>query len=158
MGNYLTNAELLTRFRDNAEAAFFTDDATAGVPQDSKLTDIVESAEGVINSALAVKYATPVDVAADTTLAALLKRQTLDLAEAMMIGGRSERLSPVKQLQMDRVLDWLDKIAAGERVLPGAVTPDATTSRDPRATWSDHSRTLLTDSVRCCSRSSMANL
>lgn len=158
MGNYLTNAELKTRFEDDAEAAFFTNDEASGVPTDAKLTDIVETAEGMIDSALAVRYATPVDVSVDTTLAALLKRQALDLAEGLMIGGRSERLSDAKQAQIDRVLEWCEKIAKGERVLPGAVTPAGPTSRDPRASWSDHGRTLITASERSASRSTMSKL
>lgn len=158
MGNYLTQAQLLTRFKDAYEASFFTDDEDAGTPNTNKLDDIIETAEGMIDSGLAMRYKTPVDTSVDTALAALLKRQTLDLAEGLMIAGRSERLSDAKQAQIDRVLDWIDKMAKGERVLPGAVTPTGPASRDPRASWSDHSRTLLTDTVRVSSRSSMANL
>ncbi len=158
MGNYLTNDELKTRFASEREVAFFTDDEDTGTASDSKLTDIVEAAEGMINSRLAKRYQTPVDTTLDTELAATLKRHTLDLAEGLLIGTRSERLSEAKQRQIDRVLDWSDKLALGEYMLPGAVTVGSRTTNDPKAAWTDHSRTLATGSVRASSRDSLKAL
>ncbi len=158
MGNYLSTSELLTRFPDEADASFFTDDEDAGAPTTAHLDDIIEAAEGMINSRLAMVYATPVDVSIDTELGNTLKRMTLDLAEALMVGGRSERMSEVKQGQMDRVITWADRIAKGELVLPGGVTPAGPASREPRASWSGSDRTLIATSPRRFSRDSMANL
>ena len=158
MGNYLSTTELLTRFPDEGDASFFTDDEQAGVPLGTKLDDIIETAEGLINSRLAMRYATPVDVSIDTELGNTLERMTLDLAEGLMISGRSERISDAKQVQMDRVLDWADRIAKGELMLPGGVTPAGPTSRDPRASWDGSTRTLSSTSPRLFTRESMRAL
>ena len=158
MGNYLSTAELLTRFPDDADAAFFTDDEGAGAPTADHLNDIIEAAEGMINSRIGKLWATPVDVALDTELSNTLKRHTLDLAEALMVGGRSERLSEVKQGQLDRVLEWADRIGDGTYVLPGGVTPAGPTSIDPRAAWSGSNRTLISTSPRIFTRDSTAQL
>ena len=158
MGNYLTTTELLTRFPDDADASFFTDDEGAGTPVTTKLDDIIETAEGLINSRLAMRYATPVDTTIDTELANTLKRMTLDLAEGLMISGRSERISDAKQAQMDRVLDWSDRIANGELVLPGGITPAGPASRAPRASWDGSNRTLSSTSPRVFTRESMRAL
>ncbi len=158
MGNYLTTTELLTRFPDDNDASFFTDDEGSGTPITTKLDDIIETAEGLINSRLAMRYATPVDVSIDTELGNTLERMTLDLAEGLMISGRSERISDAKQAQMDRVLDWADRIAKGELVLPGGVTPAGPSSRAPRASWTGSTRTLSSDSPRLFTRESMRAL
>ena len=158
MGNYLTTTELLTRFPDNADASFFTDDEGAGTPVTTKLDDIIETAEGLINSRLAMRYATPVDTTIDTELANTLKRMTLDLAEGLMVSGRSERIADAKQAQMDRVLEWSDRIAKGELVLPGGVTPSGPSSRAPRASWDGSNRTLSSTSPRVFTRDSMRAL
>lgn len=141
MGSYLTTTELKTRFENDAELEFLTDKAEGSTPDEAVLTDVVETAEGEINSGLAMRYATPVDVSIDTTLAALLKRMTLDLAE-VYLHRRGEGASEIKTEQRDRVLEWVEQMATGKRRLVGAVTAASTASDNPRAGWTDTSRTL----------------
>lgn len=141
MGSYLTQLELQTRFHNDAELEFLTDkDEGTGVDTDV-LDDVIETAEGEIDSGLAMRYATPVDVSLDTTLAALLKRMTLDLAE-VYLHRRGEGASEIKTEQRDRVIEWVEQIATGKRRLVGAVTVASTASDNPRAAWTDTSRTL----------------
>lgn len=144
MGNYASQAELQTRFEDAAELEFLTDKTEGSGVDTDVLDDVIEAAEGEIDSGLAMKYATPVDVSVDTALAALLKRKTLDLAE-VYLHRRGEAASDVKQDQLDQVLEWIEKMATGKRRLVGAVTVDSTTSGDPRGTWTDSGRS--TDST-----------
>lgn len=158
MGNYLLVAELKTRFRDEADVAFFTDEEEAGTATDSRVEDAIATAEGMLNSRFAKRYATPVDVSVDTELAATLKRLTLNVAQVVLIGKHSEVVSEWMVKQHDDALVWADKIASGEFVLPGAVTPAGPTSRDPAASWSDHTRTLATTSGRVFTRSTMGRL
>lgn len=157
MGNYATNDELKTRFEDDTELAFLTDNVAAGIADDDVLTDVVEAAEGEINSGLAVRYATPVDVSIDTTLAALLKRKTLDLAEHYL-HRRGEAASEIKKDQADQVLEWVDKVSKGERKLVGALTAASTASANPRADWSDSGRTAPDDSKRFFTRETTRRL
>lgn len=157
MGNYASNAELKGRFADDEEVAYLTDDADTGTPTDSVLTDVVEAAEAEINSGVAKRYLTPVDVTLDTELAALLKRKTLDLAE-YYLQRRDDNVSEVKSLQGERVLEWVEKIATGDRVLTGAVTVPSTASRGDMAAWSDSGRTLNSTSKRVWTRETMTRL
>jgi phage gp36-like protein len=157
VGSYLTTTELKTRFEDDAELEFLTDVTEGSGPDDAVLTDVIETAEGEINSGLAKKYATPVDVSADTTLAALLKRKTLDLAE-VYLHRRGEGASEIKQDQLDQVMEWVEKMATGARVLVGALTPASTASADPRATWTDTGRELPDTSARIFTRQSGGRL
>ncbi len=153
MGNYASTAELETRFENAAELEFLTDKAEGSGVDTAVLDDVIESAENEIDSALSKRFATPVDVSLDTSLAALLKRKTLDLAE-YYLHRRGEAASEVKALQAERVLDWLDKLVAGERNLVGAVSVASTTSSDPRAAYTDSGRTLSSTSARLFTRKS----
>lgn len=157
MGNYASNAELKGRFADDEEVAYLTDDPDTGTPTESVLTDVVEAAEAEINSGVAMRYLTPVDVTLDTELAALLKRKTLDLAE-YYLHRRGDHASEVKSLQGERVLEWIEKIATGARVLTGAVTVASTASRGDMASWSGSGRTLNSTSKRVWTRETQTRL
>ena len=98
------------------------------MPDEGKLTDAIEAAEAEINAGLSVRYATPVDVSVDTSLAALLKRKTLDIAEYYLV-GRGDQVSEHRKNVADAALEWVGLIADGERHLVGASTPAATASR-----------------------------
>jgi phage gp36-like protein len=157
MGNYATTAELQTRFENAAEIEILTDVIVGGGVDEDVLTDVVEAAEGDINSRIGRRYATPVDTSIDTEIAALLKRKTLDLAEYYLY-RRGDEASEMKALQAQRVFDWADGVARGEYVLPGAATPASTASDEPRAAWSDTSRTQSDDSGRVCTRDAFSQL
>lgn len=155
MGNYASNAELKARFEDSTEVAELTD--SSPTPDETVLTAIIAAAEGDLNSRLAKRYKTPVDVSVDTELAATLKYKTLDLAEIYLL-RRGDHVSETKDKQDDKVLEWAEMIAKGEWVLPGAVTPISTTSRDPVSQWSGSNRTLSDSSPRVVSRETMSKL
>ena len=157
MSHYASTANLKTRFADDLEIAFLTDTESTGTPDDDVLTDVVEAAEASINSRIGKRYLTPVVVSGNTELIALLKRMTLDLAEVFLM-MRGPSVSEAKQLQMDRVLEWADKVGDGTYVLSGAVTPPSTASRDPLAQWSGSERTTPDSSPRVFTRTSAARL
>lgn len=157
MGNYASTTELQTRFENTAELEFLTDKAEGAGIDTGKLTDAIETAEGEIDSALSKRYATPVDVSVDTTLAALLNRKTLEAAEVYML-RKAEGSPDVKQDQLQEVLDWLDKLVEGKRNLVGAVTVASTASADPRADWTDSGRELPDTSARIFTRPTTSRL
>lgn len=160
MGNYATNDELQTRFEDVEEVAQLTDTVSVpppSTPDEAVLTDVIENAEGELNSRFAMIYSTPVDVSVDTALAALLKRKTLDLAEVHLL-WRGDHASEAKLLQYNSALEWADQIANGELALPGAVTPTPTASRGPLSAWSGSNRTLSSSSPRIFTRETQSRL
>lgn len=157
MPNYATTSDLKTRFENIAELEFLTDKAVGTGVDDNVLTDAVEAAEAEIDSALSKRFKTPVTVSGNTPLTALLKRKTLDLSE-YYLQRRGEAVSEVRSLQAERVIDWLDKIAKGERNLVGAVTVESVASHDPRAVWTGSNRTIDDTSARRFTRETTGRL
>ena len=154
MGNYATSAELKTRFADDTEVAFLTD--SAPTPDEAVITDVLEAAEASIDTRIGKRYKTPV-ASTDTGVIALMKRMTLDLSEVFLL-QRGRTIGEDKEKQMDRVLEWADRIADGTYVLPGASTWDSTVSRNPVASYSDSTRTLDDGVGRVVTRETMARL
>jgi phage gp36-like protein len=159
MGNYASTAELTARFQSSAEVAYLTGDEATGTAETSDLNDVIERAESEIDSAIAMRYKTPVASASGATAETmtLLKRMTLDLAEFYLL-RRGPGVSEFKSQQKQDVLDWCEKAAKGERVLTGATTWTSTGSRDPLAYWSDSTRTQPDDSGRLFTRDSASAL
>lgn len=157
MGNYASTDELQTRFADAIEVSYLTDTEDTGTPDSAVLDDVLEGAEGSINSRIGKRYLTPVVVSGNTELTALLKRHTLDLAEVFLL-MRGPSLSDAKAFQRDRVLEWADKVGDGTYVLTGAVTPESTASRDPLSQWSGGNRTIPDSSGRLFTRDKAARL
>ena len=157
MGNYVSQAQLKSRFDGDAEVAFLTDTEETGTPDTGVLDDCIESAEADINSRIGKRYATPVTIAGNTELTALLTRKTLDLAEYYLL-ARGPSVSDQKEKQALRVYEWADAVAKGEFVLSGAVTPTSTASRDPLASWSGSDRDLDDVDTRIFSRETQSAL
>ena len=157
MGNYVSQAELKTRFDGDAEIAYLTDTEETGTPDTAVLDDCIESAEADINSRIGKRYATPVVIAANTELTALLKRKTLDLAEYYLL-ARGPSVSEQKEKQALRVYEWADAVSEGKFVLSGAVTPPSTASRDPLASWTGSDRDLSDVDTRIFSRETQSAL
>lgn len=155
MANYATTTELQARFNSAEEVALLTH--TVGTPDTTVLTDMLESAEGDINSRIGKRYATPVVVTSNTELTALMKRKTLDLAEFYLL-REGDRVSDLKEKQGESVLVWANKIGDGTFILSGAVTPPSTASRDPLAAWTGSNRDLTDVDTRIFSRETMAGL
>jgi phage gp36-like protein len=134
MGNYATTAELKARFEDDIEVAHLTNTASTGVPDETVLAEVVNHAEGQLDSHIGMRYKIPVDVSSDTVLAAMLKSATLDVAVYHLL-ARGDVMPQAKIDARKAVVDWLKEIAKGEAILPSAATIDSTQSRDPIVSW-----------------------
>lgn len=156
MADYLTQADLKGRFDNDVAVAFLTGTENTGVPDSDVLDEVIESAEGKVNSYLAVRFGTPV-VSSDAATTAAVKRLALDLAEAYL-RSRKKPVSTDTLDQIARVIEDLKELAAGTAVLPGAETPASTASRDPLARWTGSNRTLSDTSPRLFSRETTARL
>lgn len=156
MGNYATQADIQDEFNDSTELAYLTS-GDASVLDTDALDDAIDAAEADLNTRIAMRYATPVSVSSDTTLAALLKRQTIKITRYYLF-GRTNILPDRVAVDYQNALDWADKIADGTYAMSGAITAASTTSRDPRLEWSDSSRTLDDDGGRYFSRDTMSGL
>ena len=155
MGNYASTTDLVNRFEDDAAVAHLTDTAETGTPDTDVLNEVINGAEGQINSYAGRKYLVPF-ATSDTGFAAFLKSITLDIAVFALVGARSDLVSDAKTLAHDKAIDWLKELAAGKVVPPAAATQPTTESRDPVAAFGtagtgDSSRRLF-------SRDTQANL
>lgn len=130
MGNYATNRQLIDRGESSESMAHLTKNA-GGAPDQDVLTEAIQTAEAFIDSKVAMRYDTPVDVTADDRLDKMLKGATLDLAMYNLMSWNGLVPDSIKSIY-DRVVKWLDNIAAGKAVLPGSVTPATTAAREPR--------------------------
>lgn len=156
MSSYATTAELENRYESAVAAAHITDNADAGTPDTTVLQEVLDDAEGQINSHLAGKYLVPVDVTLDAALDAFLRNITLDIAMWQLAtvrqGFRSDSLQAVYEARMV----WLEKVAEGKLHLPTALVLTGTSTVNPVAdygTGSDES-----DSERKFTRASQSRL
>lgn len=130
MGTYATTAELKARFEDDTEVAHLTNTGDTGTPDETVLAECVNYGEGMIDSYIRRRFATPVDVSVDTGLAAMLKSATLDLA-VYNLRTRGNVMPTATKDARDGVLEWLKEVAAGEADLPSAVALDTGVARGP---------------------------
>ncbi len=96
-----------------------TDDEAAGSASAARAGEALAAAEGEVDSRVAVRYRTPVDVTAEPEAAALLKSIVLDLAECRLHARRP----PVPEAVRDKASaarQWLRDLAAGRAQLPVA--------------------------------------
>lgn len=158
MGNYASTTELVARHNDVKEVEHLTRAASTDAAYTAVLNEVIDGAEGEIDSAAAQIYEVPLDVAGDTVMAAFVKSMTLDLADAALF-DRGRNVPVPVELSRERRMEWLDKLSKGTRRLPSNRTEATTVSREPDANWgtgntqSDDSR-----SNRVFSRQSMAPL
>lgn len=149
MGNYATTADLKARFESDRNVAFITDTAESGVPDEDVLNEVINHAEGQVDAYCNMRFKVPLDVAGSTSLAAMMRSVTLDIAEYHLL-ARGRNVSEVTTALHDKAIAWLEKISAGEVMLPSPETEPTTTARTPLIafgtanTTSDSSRRIMT--------------
>lgn len=154
MGAYCSVAQLTARFASTVEAAYATDNESAGVISSTVAAECIGTAEGIIESHLSKRYAVPLSAIslADTSVAQLMLGITLDLAEYGVL-SRSPEVGQAIKDKRDYWLAWLILASNGEVLIPGAVTiPGPSTTVG--AYWSTWDRTYADTDVRDVSRAS----
>ena len=123
---YITSTDLEKRFGTAAKLAQFTNE-TGTTPDTAVVAEVINSAEGEVNSYLAKRYAVPVNVSAYADAAATLKGVCLDLAVHNVHKRRPDVPETVAETRRAAV-QWLDRVAKGEVSLPAATPPASTTA------------------------------
>lgn len=134
MGYYASPAELKARYEDDLAVAHLTFDEGTGLPDTTVLNEVINGAEGEINSYIAKRYLVPVDVSGDASLAARLKSLTLDFS-TYGLELRSGNITESRQTAHDQGVEWLVKISEGKLYLPSTLAPPVTTSRGSLARY-----------------------
>lgn len=128
---YVTTAQLKQRLGD-ALYARLTDRVNGQTENASVAQAIVEEAEALVDSFLARRFRTPIDLSAHPELAGVLRARVLDLAEHL-----AWRTSPFVGNVPDRVLflheealAWLERLAEGRIHLPASAPPASRVAED----------------------------
>lgn len=156
MGTYATQAELKARFEDEAAVAHLTDTAESGVPDTAVLDEVIDHAEGQIDSYCAMRFKVPLAVGDHPSLAAMIRSVTLDLA-VYHLYSRGHAVTEATVLLHDKAIEWLKEVAAGSVMLPSPDTEASTVAREPRIAFGT-SDVTSDDSSRIFSRESQRAL
>lgn len=123
---YITTNQLKSRLGDTIYARLT--DRIAGVTANATIAqEIVDQAEAIADSYLAVRFATPVNLVERPELATILAARVLDVAEGIAWRG-SPFASDVPdrvRLVVDQAERWLRDVSAGAIALPAAAVPNA---------------------------------
>jgi phage gp36-like protein len=128
---YVSVAQLEARLGSSIYARL-TDRVNGTTGNDTVAQQVLDEAEALANSYLAIRYATPVDLSAHPELADVLTARVLDLAEYL-----AWRSSPFVNDVPERVrmlwheaTRWLEALASGRIHLPSVRPPPSRTSED----------------------------
>ncbi len=124
-----------------------TDDTGSGAFDESKVAEALEAAQGEVNSYVARRCGVPVDVGGEPSLAAVLKSITLDLAAHRLHMRRPPVPDDVRR-KRESALQWLERVAAGEVVLPSAAAPAGNPAAGLGAAVTGNVRILTRDSLK----------
>lgn len=128
---YATTTDLSNRLGATLYARL-TDRVNGTTASATVAQQILDEAQAVMESYLARRYATPIDLGANPELADVLKARALDLAEFMAWKG-SPFVSDVPErvrVIYDDAMRWLGAVAAGLAALPSARPPASPVAGD----------------------------
>jgi len=155
VGNYATSAEVKARFDNDAELAALTDNEENGVADEAVITEVLDDAEGEVDSYVGVRYKIPYDTTKSAVVKARLKSVTLDLAVWRLL-IRGDVISDPKQQSRDMAIEYLKALAVGDVVLPQTDTPETTDSREPLVAYGTAGTS--SSSARLFSRSTQSRM
>jgi len=119
--SYLSNTDIQTRLGPAAYVQL-TDDAGTGSANEAVVDEARLAAEGEVDSYLARRFVTPIDLARHPELADLLRSLCLDLAEHRL-RLRRPPLPAEATARRNAAVAWLERVASGQAELPAAVQP-----------------------------------
>ena len=134
MGDYLTATEFKARFDNDSAIAHLTHDEESGEPNDTIINEVIDHAEGFINTYIGAHKQIPVLVADHTSLAAFMRQMTIDVARHAMY-SEQHSITEAVQLRYDQTITWLEKFVEAVVVLPTTDTEPATTNKEPGAAF-----------------------
>jgi len=125
--SYITNTDIEVRL-GNATYVQLADDDGDGVADAAVVDEARLAAEGEVDSYLALRHATPVDLAVHPELAGLLKGISLDLAE-FRLRLRRPPVAEDARRRRDQTIEWLRGLADGTVALPSLAAVQTTAAR-----------------------------
>lgn len=145
---YITTSDLSTRLGTTLYARL-TDRVNGTTANNTVAQEIVDAAEAEVDSYLSKRYATPINLTANSELNATLKARVLDVAEYRAWNG-----APFVTRAPDRVASvyssskrWLADVAAGLIHLPAASRPASPTAEDDAPRYTAVERVFTADAL-----------
>lgn len=145
---YCTQADVLARLGSTALIELTSDSGSSVVY--AIVDDAIERAHAAMDADIGYRYAVPVDVTGDTSLAATLRALALDLVD-FFLHQRRGLVSGAKQKLYDHVKAWLADVRSGVHPLPAASGTPASATADPPAIE-------VNSATRAASRENMEDL
>ena len=142
---YITNTDIDLRLGHAAYVQLADDDGN-GAADTAVVDEARRAAEGEVDSYLALRYATPIDLEVHPELADLLKSVSLDLAE-YRLRLRRPPVSEDARRRRDQTVDWLQRIAEGTVALPSLSAPATIAARGTVARAVGAERVLSRDEL-----------
>ena len=158
MGNYASTTDLIARFESSADLAHLTDSVDDGAADTAVLDEVINDAEGEIDTYLAKRYAVPIDTTLSTVLAARMLSMTLNIATWNLTAIRGDIVSESKTIAHTLLIEYLTKLSKGELILPSATPVPTTTSDLPGASWGTADAASDQTSQRKFTRSTQSKL
>lgn len=132
MGNYAVQADIEAEVSTTTLAQLTTDSGTS--PDSAKIANAIALSEIEIDSSLAKRIATPVNLSLFPDLANWLKGLTVPIAIKRLYGLRGICPPEVKTAWQTARAE-IAAYVAGDRAAPGATTPASTASDGPEDEW-----------------------
>jgi len=142
---YVTNADIEERL-GGAQYVQLTDDEGTGQADTDKVDEARLGAEGEVNSYIGRRYAVPVDLSRYPELADVLRSIVLDLVE-YRLHARRPPVPPDIIRKRQSALQWLERVARGEIVLPATSVVTGNTATGTVGESSTSRRIFTRDSL-----------
>ncbi len=137
---YITNADIEERV-GNAAYVQLADDDGNGVADVGIVDEIRLGAEGEVNSYLAKRFQTPIDLGLHPSLSDLLVSISLDLAE-YRLRSRRPPVSEDARRRHTQAVDWLARVSDGRLELPALSAVAASSTKGTIASTTGEARVL----------------
>lgn len=134
--SYASAQDVIDRLGTELAAELTNEGQSSTTPDSIMIAEHVAGADAVIDGYLAQRYATPVSVAAQPSIAALLKRLTLDVA-IHSLHGRALDIPEAIKSAYDAALALLKDFQAGKASLPVENATVAEPAYQPSAVVTD---------------------
>lgn len=142
---YITNENIETRLGTERYVQL-TDDSGSGSANTAVVNEAREGAEREVDSYVARRYAVPVDVSANSELAALFTTIVLDLVEYRLHARRPP--VPVDVVaKREEAVKWLNQVASGAVELPSVASLGANPATGFQAATTGDERVLSRDEL-----------
>jgi len=143
---YITNADVEERLGTSTYIQL-TDDAGTGTADEDKVNEARLGAEGEVDSYLSRRVAVPVDLTSRPELAGTLRSVVLDLVEYRLRGRRPPVPSGVMR-RRDEAVQWLERVAAGEVMLPAQAEMAMNPAAGAMAALTGSARSMTRETLR----------